>query len=96
MKTCEFCDKPFKPRVTYQVYCSKECRDSATRNKIAARYEVTKRQKRKGKTRMCLGGCGTKLSIYNDSGFCNNCNIYEKAVQKMIKEIKGYFDYEQD
>jgi hypothetical protein len=43
-----------------------------------------------------LGGCGTSLSIYNDSGFCANCNVSEKAVQKMIKELKGFIEYEQD
>jgi uncharacterized protein YmfQ (DUF2313 family) len=96
VKACEFCDKQFKPKVTYQIYCSKDCRDSATKNKIAVRYEVTKRQKRKGKIRLCLGGCGVKLSIYNDSGFCSNCNVSKKAVDKMLKQVKGYFEYEQD
>jgi hypothetical protein len=43
-----------------------------------------------------LGGCGMTLSIYNDSGFCNNCNVSKKTVDKMLKEIKGFFDYEQD
>lgn len=45
---------------------------------------------------MCLGGCETKLSMYNDDGFCANCNVSRKAVDKMLKEIKGYFDYDQD
>jgi hypothetical protein len=43
-----------------------------------------------------LGGCGTSLSIYNDSGFCSNCNVSEKAVNKMLKEIKGFIEYEQE
>jgi hypothetical protein len=43
-----------------------------------------------------LGGCGTQLSIYNDSGFCANCNVHEKAVDKMLKELKGIIEYEQD
>jgi hypothetical protein len=68
----------------------------ATKDKIAERYQVTKRQKRLGKIRRCLGGCGVQLSIYNDSGFCSNCNVSEKAVSKMLKEVKGFFDYEQD
>ena len=96
MKQCERCDNKFKPRVTYQIYCSEKCRDDATKEKIAERYQITRRQKRIGKQRFCLGGCKTQLSIYNDSGFCANCNVYEKAVQKMIKELKGFFDYEQD
>jgi hypothetical protein len=96
VKLCERCDKRFQPKVTYQIYCSLECRDSATKDKIAERYNVSRRQKRIGKVRRCLGGCGVQLSIYNDSGFCSNCNVSQKAVEKMIKELKGIIDYEQD
>jgi hypothetical protein len=96
VKSCERCDKKFKPRVSYQIYCSNGCRDEATKEKIAERYLITRRQKRIGKNRRCLGGCGVKLSIYNDDGFCANCNISKKAVDKMLKQIKGYFDYEQE
>lgn len=96
MKSCERCDTKFKPKVTYQIYCSEECRDIATKDKIAERYQLTRRQKRIGKIRKCLGGCGLQLSIYNDSGFCANCNVSKKSVDKMLKQVKGYFDYEQD
>ena len=96
MKSCERCDKKFKPRVSYQIYCSNSCRDEATKEKIAERYLITRRKKRIGKKRLCLGGCGVQLSIYNDDGFCANCNVSKKSVDKMLKEIKGYFDYEQD
>lgn len=98
MKLCSRmdCGIYFKPRVSYQIYCSDDCRDLATREKIAERYLITKRQKRKNKKRLCLGGCGTTLSIYNDDGFCANCNVSKKSVDKMLKEIRGFFDYEQD
>lgn len=96
MKLCERCDNHFTPKVSYQIYCSTECRDAATKDKIAERYHVTRRQKRKGKDRRCLGGCGTSLSIYNDSGFCANCNVSKKAVDKTLKDLKGFFDYEQE
>lgn len=96
MKKCERCDNAFKPKVTYQIYCSKICRDESTREKINEKYQISRRQKRKGKRRMCLGGCGTKLSIYNDFGFCANCNVHQKAVEKMLKELKGFIEYEQD
>jgi len=96
VKQCERCDKRFKPKVSYQIYCSEECRDASTKEKIAERYQVTRRQKRIGKIRKCLGGCGVQLSIYNDSGFCSNCNVSQKTVEKMIKQLKGYFEYEQD
>jgi uncharacterized protein YmfQ (DUF2313 family) len=96
VKLCNRCDNIFKPKVTYQIYCSESCRKKTTREKIAQRYQITRRQKRIGKKRICLGGCGVKLSIYNDDGFCSNCNVSKKSVDKMLKEIKGYFDYEQD
>jgi len=96
VKLCEKCNKSFTPKVTYQIYCSVECRSSATKDKIIERYRLTRRQKRIGKVRKCIGGCGEQLSIYNDSGFCYNCNISKKEVDKMLKVIKGFFDYEQD
>lgn len=96
MKLCNRCDTYFKPKVSYQIYCSDICREQSTKEKIAERYLATRRQKRYGKKRNCLGGCGISLSIYNDSGFCANCNVSEKAVNKMIKELKGFIDYEQE
>lgn len=96
MKLCSRCDTYFIAKVSYQVYCSELCREQATREKIAERYQATRRQKRKGKIRKCLGGCDTSLSIYNDSGFCANCNVSAKQVAKMLKEIKGFITYEQD
>jgi hypothetical protein len=96
VKLCERCDNHFDPKVTYQIYCGEKCREDATKEKIAERYQATRRQKRLGKVRKCLGGCGVDLSIYNDSGFCANCNVSEKLVNKMLKEIKGIVQYEQD
>lgn len=96
MKLCSRCDNRFEPKVSYQIYCSLECRDLATKDKIQERYQIARRQKRIGKDRRCLGGCGTSLSIYNDSGFCANCNVSKKAVDKMLKQLKGFIDYEQD
>ena len=96
MKLCNRCDNYFSPKVSYQIYCSEICREESTREKIAERYLVSRRQKRIGKNRRCLGGCNTSLSIYNDSGFCANCNVSEKQVAKMLKELKGYIEYEQD
>ena len=96
MKLCKICHSSFKASVNYQIYCTKVCRDLATKEKIAERYTVIKRKKRKNRVRLCLGGCGQELSMYNDSGFCSNCNISEKAVNKMLKELKGFIDYEQE
>jgi uncharacterized protein YmfQ (DUF2313 family) len=96
LKLCNRCDNYFSPKVSYQIYCSETCREESTREKIAERYLVSRRQKRIGKNRKCLGGCNTSLSIYNDSGFCANCNVSKKAVDKMLKELKGYIEYEQE
>ena len=96
MRLCEICETSFEPKVSYQIYCGNSCREQATKAKIAERYQITRRQRRIGKKRLCLGGCKEQLSIYNDSGFCSNCNVNKKEVDKMLKQIKGFFDYEQN
>ena len=88
MNNCKCCDNTFVPAVSYQIYCSQNCRDIATKEKIAARYLQSKRQKRKGKTRLCKS-CSLPLSIYNDEPICGSCMINPDAVTKAIKEIKG-------
>lgn len=96
MKFCDWCSKEFQPRVTYQIYCSKECRDLATKEKINARYQINRRKEKSKKTKRCSGGCGTVISIYNNNGFCNVCMINQRKVDKTLRELKGLFDYEQD
>jgi hypothetical protein len=88
VKLCSWCENNFKPTVSYQIYCSAQCRDEATKEKILERHRVLRRQKRKDKVRMCAGGCGIKLSIYNDDSMCNSCSINSKQVDKKIKEIR--------
>lgn len=87
MKHCQWCDQPFETEITYQIYCSPECRDSATKEKIAARYMITRRQKRKGKIRLCKN-CNQKLSMYNDDSLCITCMINPSDVSKILKQIK--------
>jgi hypothetical protein len=95
VKPCSWCDKPFKPSVSYQIYCSLECRNDATKEKINERHRILKRKKRKQKPRYCAGSCGMKLSVYNDEKYCNNCLIDRKQVDKKIKEIRMLMhDYE--
>lgn len=88
MKTCKWCDNEFKSNVSYQIYCSEECRELATKEKIAQRYIQTRRQKRKGKNRLCKK-CNEKLSIYNDEPLCIKCNINPADVKKALKDLKG-------
>ena len=89
MKNCQWCDHTFESTVSYQIYCSSECRESATKEKIAARYIITRRQKRLGKTRKCKN-CNKDLSIYNDDPLCFDCNVNPKEVGKVLKQIKGF------
>lgn len=88
MKHCQWCDNTFETQISYQIYCSTECRDGATKQKIAARYLISRRQKRIGKVRLCKN-CGDELSIYNDDEICAQCNVNPKDVNKVLKQIKG-------
>jgi hypothetical protein len=88
MKNCQWCDHTFESKISYQIYCSSECREAATKEKIAARYIITRRQKRLGKTRKCKN-CQKDLSIYNDTSLCFDCSINPIDVAKALKKIKG-------
>jgi len=88
MKSCKWCDQSFKSDISYQIYCSEQCREQATKEKIAQRYIKTRRQKRKGKNRLCKK-CGEKLSIYNDEPLCNRCLINPGEVKKALKQLRG-------
>lgn len=88
MKNCQWCNNQFSTKVSYQIYCSPECREQATKEKISERYALTRRQKRQGKNRVCKS-CDTKLSIYNDDLLCDNCLVNPQDVLKALKEIKG-------
>lgn len=94
MKICDWCSNEFQPNVSYQIYCSSECRELATKEKVSERYQKKRRQKLASKERRCAGGCGTFLSMYNDAGFCNSCMVNKKQVDKALKELKGLIDYE--
>lgn len=87
MKNCSWCNNEFITAISYQIYCSVECRDQATKEKIAARYNVVRRQRRKGKERKCKS-CNNSLSIYNDEVLCNFCQVNPKDVNKALKNIK--------
>jgi ribosomal protein S14 len=86
MKYCQWCDNLFQSNVSYQIYCSPECRSEATKQKIIERYQEKRRNNRK--PRNCKS-CGTQLSMYNDDQLCSNCEINPLDVSKVLKEIKG-------
>lgn len=93
---CNFCGEIFYRNSSKQIYCGPDCRQEASREKILERYNIEKIKKRVGKNKTCAGGCGTILSIYNDSKMCENCIVNNKKMNKFLKEIKDYFDYEQE
>ena len=96
MLLCVWCGDEFNPNSSKQIYCGHKCRSEASKEKIVERYHIEKRKKRIGKEKKCAGGCNTILSIYNDSGICDNCLVHKRKMNNFIKELKEYFDYEQD
>jgi hypothetical protein len=90
-KYCEWCDSQFNATVNYQIYCSPECREYATREKITQRYLVKKRNNKNRKSKRCRS-CGNILSVYNDESICNGCSINPAEVNKALKEIKEILD----
>jgi len=94
MKICDWCSNEFQPNVKYQIYCSLECRELATKEKVAERYNRERRKKLAAKERRCAGGCGTVLSMYNDSGLCSTCMVNEKQVNRALRELRGLIEYQ--
>jgi len=94
-KKCNWCNEDFNSKSKNQIYCSSDCRSESTKKKVVSRYQLNKAKNRIGKHRLCAGGCNASLSIYNNSNFCDSCLINKKKVEKFIKELKGFFDYEQ-
>jgi len=87
LKNCEWCGKDFDANVSYQIYCTPECRTVATKNNTTQRQRQKKAESRKGKTRLC-STCHTPLSIYNDDNFCSNCIGSKKDYKKFLRNIK--------
>jgi hypothetical protein len=87
-KHCSWCDKQFQTKLSYQIYCSPECREHATREKIAEKYLRDKVKKRAGKIRLCKS-CNKQLSMYTEESICQACDIDPDDVKDALKEIKG-------
>lgn len=88
MKTCQWCDAAFNAKVKYQIYCSEQCRELATKEKIAQRYAIARRNKMVNNPKPCKS-CGKPLSAYNDESLCSSCVVNPIDVTKALKEIKG-------
>lgn len=85
MRFCLVCDSEFEPSIHVQVYCSAHCREIATKQKI---IEGRYRKRLRSKPRLCAGGCGTMLSIYNDSNMCDSCSINRRQYRAFLQELK--------
>lgn len=88
LKQCSWCGESFETNISYQIYCSAECRTEATKEKILDRYNQNKRKTEKHKQRKCKS-CGSPLSIYNEDSICSVCLINPSDVAKALKDIKG-------
>ena len=88
MKTCQWCDAAFQPKVSYQIYCSDPCREAATKEKIAQRYAIARRNKMISKPKLCKS-CHKTLSVYYDDSLCSSCIVDPKQVSKTLREMKG-------
>jgi hypothetical protein len=86
-KHCSWCDSQFKTALSYQIYCSAECREQATREKIAQKYLRDKVKKRAGKVRLCKT-CSKQLSMYTEETICQLCEVNPDDVKDALKEIK--------
>jgi len=87
-KHCSWCDKQFQTKLSYQIYCSAECREQATKEKIAEKYIRDRVKKRAGKVRLCKT-CGKQLSMYTEEVICQSCEVNPDDVRDVLKEIKG-------
>ena len=90
-KHCNWCDNSFETLISYQIYCSAECREKATKEKIMERYIANRRSTDKYKERVCKS-CGHRLSVYNDDEICSKCETNPKDVLKALKDIKAFLN----
>ena len=95
MTQCAYCTVHFEPTTSYQIYCSVDCREKATKERSKERARTAAIKRRRKSKRMCANGCGTQLSIYNDDKICNHCKQNDRLVNLALKNIERFFKYEQ-
>lgn len=93
MKQCDWCHRYFDPAVSFQIYCSEECRTAATKHNQEIKSKERKLNRRKNKIRICANSdCDNVLSIYNDSKYCASCFFSEHVVLRELNNIKRRTD----
>lgn len=85
MTNCAWCVAEFKAATNNQIYCGPECRQAATKHR-SEQVRVIKRKRKRDK--VCAGGCGTLLSMYNESNYCTICMVSKHELKRVIKEIR--------
>ena len=92
MYTCarEGCDNEFVKRTHNMKYCSAECCQQATNERLMVRYYEQK-ARRSGQTRLCKKCNTTKLSRYNDDDTCGACQLagIEDAKAQVISMLSN-------
>ena len=90
--TCarEGCDVATERKTHNQKYCSDECCRLATNLRIMEKY-YAKRDRKRGKTGMCVSCEKTKLSRYNDTNVCSSCRTKKEleANQSALNMLLG-------
>ena len=61
-KNCEWCGTDFSANVSYQIYCSVDCRTESTKDKTTNKQRERRIKSRVGKERLCAT-CKNPLSI---------------------------------
>ena len=84
------CAKEFERKTHNQKYCSDECCRIATNRRIMEKY-YEKKEIKNGRERICKN-CKTKLSRYNSSNICANCEKQigydsRKAIWSILGEL---------
>jgi hypothetical protein len=86
-KNCDWCGNDFEANVSYQIYCTSDCRTEATKEKNLIKQREKRIKSRVGKERAC-GSCNKPLSIYNDDTYCSTCIGDKKDLKRFLRNVK--------
>jgi hypothetical protein len=87
--TCarEGCENTFVLKTHNNKYCSLDCSKEETNKRIMRRY-YKRKERRSAKGRVCEVCNETKLSMYNDSDICGQCdNIQDSTLRNSVVRL---------
>lgn len=84
------CQLKFTKKKSNQIYCSDECCNFVTNERLKLKYHENK-ARLAGKERFCENCGETKLSRYNEDTTCNLCKARRKteARKELLAMING-------